>query len=270
MKSSFLGLILGVGIISYAVFNTGNDSAIFMNWISILIVFGGTFSVALITYGLKNTFKIFSLYFKVFKTSSYTKLAAIEEVVNTSKALYNNHGGISNHVKNETLHPFFGDGLRLVHNKFDRPKLKKILSTMVHETQHHHENQVEQLNVIAKYPPAFGMMGTIIGLVAVLNQIADAAEIANIGPSMAVALITTLYGIFLANYIIQPIGDNFLAKSYSDIKTRTIIAEGVLLISQNEDPVYVREMLLGYLMPGEREQYRQNNQSSVHNVSEAA
>jgi len=270
MKSSFLGLILGIVIIGYAVFNTGNDSAIFMNYISVLIVFGGTLSVSLITYGLSSTFNLFGLYFKVFKTARFSKIDAVEEIVNTSKALYNNHGGISNFVKDGNLHPFLGDGLRLVHNKFEKPKLKKILGTMVHETQHHHETQVEQINVIAKYPPAFGMMGTIIGLVAVLNQIADAEGISNIGPSMAVALITTLYGIFLSNYIIQPIGDNFLAKSYKDIKVRTIIAEGVMLISQNEDPVYVREMLLGYLMPAEREQYRSKNPSNVQSVAEAA
>ena len=130
---------------------------------------------------------------------------------------------------------------------------------MLQKRGQHHDQQVESLQIMAKYPPAFGMIGTVIGLIDVLNQMNSADNMTSIGPSMAVALITTLYGIFLANYIIQPIGDKFLARGQHDMKIREIIAEGLLMISKNENPVYVREMLIGHLMPNERIEYLENN-----------
>lgn len=261
--SSILGLVLGVAIVYYAIINTGNSSAVYMNFVSLVIVFGGSFSVALMTYGVKKTGHLFSLFFRVFKTSSYSEIKIVEELLMVSKGLYQGDKSIEQLSKDQ-LHPFLKDGLYLIHNKFEKAKLKKILVTMLSERESSFDNINEQIVTFAKYPPAFGMMGTIIGLVSVLNQISDANDMSNIGPSMAVALITTLYGIFLSNYIIQPIGDNYTAKNNHDIKVRKIIIEGVLLINESEDPVYVREILLSYLMPAERNKYKKNKVSEAN------
>ena len=101
------------------------------------------------------------------------------------------------------------------------------------------------------------MMGTIIGLVAVLKQINSPDNMSSIGPSMAVALVTTLYGILLSNYVLQPIADNLLGRSQNDIKIRLLIAEGIILMSEGHDPVYIREALLSFLSPQERKMFTQ-------------
>ena len=129
---------------------------------------------------------------------------------------------------------------------------------MLRERIEYYDQSTEQLEVLAKYPPAFGMMGTIIGLIAVMKHMSAEQGIDHVGPSMAVALITTLYGIFIANYIIHPISDNLNSRSQKDIKVRRIIAEGILLLNKKEDPVYVREVLLGYLLPHERLVFESN------------
>ena len=85
-----------------------------------------------------------------------------------------------------------------------------------------------------------------------MRRLSVASGIESIGPSMAVALVTTLYGIFIANYIIHPICDNLRTRSKRDIKVRRIIAEGIILLNDREDPIFVREVLTSYLLPTER------------------
>ncbi len=141
---------------------------------------------------------------------------------------------------------------------------------MLNERTAYYEESIDQLEVLGKYPPAFGMMGTIIGLIAVLKQLGADNGIETVGPNMAVALITTLYGIFIANYIIHPISDNLHSRSQKDLKVRRIIAEGILLLNKKEDPIYVREVLLGYLLPAERAKFEKSMGSTKTNVEKEA
>ena len=262
MKSHILGFILGIFIVSFAVLNMSENSFIYFNILSILIVLGGSISVSIITSGIKNTITIFTLFFKAFSTSKYTKLIITSELLDVSKKSYYGKINYAN-LKEQNLHPFIADGLKLIHNKFETDKLRTILINMFNQRQVHHGEIVERVETLSKYPPAFGMMGTIIGLVAVLNQINSPDNMANIGPSMAVALITTLYGIFLSNYILQPIADNLHYRNHEDLKIREVIVEGVLLINKGEDPIYVREVLFSYLTPAERSIFMKEYQESM-------
>lgn len=254
MKSHVFGLFLGFGIIYYAFTNTGNDRMAYVDIMSIIIVFGGSFSVSIMTNGFLSTMKICSLFFKVFSTHKYNNVTITKELVDLS--LKHHYGELNvNEIPANSQHPFVMDGLKLLHNKFDQDKLRNILTNMLIHRQEHHEKVIDKIEVLAKYPPAFGMMGTIIGLVAVLKQINTPDNMGNIGPSMAVALVTTLYGIFLSNYVLQPIADNLHARSHKDVKIRQLIAEGIILMSEGHDPVYIREALLSFLTPEERSKF---------------
>jgi chemotaxis protein MotA len=258
MKSHAVGLILGAAIIYYAVLNTGNDSSAYFDFISVLIVLGGTICVSLINNGFKSTLKIAGLFFKVFKTEKYNKVLITQELVSLSTKHY--YGNLNfKEIQNEKFHPFVIDGLRLLHNKFDKDKLKTLMLNQMLQYSEHNGKTVESIETLAKYPPAFGMVGTIIGLVAVLGQISTPEKINTIGPAMAVALVTTLYGILISNYILYPIADNLTSKGETDIKVRELVAEGIILISENNDPVFVREALLTYLTSEEKKEFLKNN-----------
>lgn len=252
MKSSILGLLAGISIVWFAIDQTSDDAAQYFNFLSILIVFGGTISAAIITHGLKKNFDILKMFFKAFQSSKYDEVGIIKELVSISERLF--RGEDVEAIKDEDIHPYVKDGLRLIHNKFSDEKIKKISTTMLNERMRHYQQLSDQLTVLAKYPPAFGMMGTIIGLIAVMKQMGGDNSIDQVGPSMAVALITTLYGIFISNYIINPISDNLSARSAKDIKVRRIIWEGIFLLNKAENPVFVREVLAGYLLPAQRQE----------------
>jgi chemotaxis protein MotA len=250
VKSSILGLIAGILIVGYAIQNTSDDFLGYFNFVSILVVFGGTISAAIITHGFQRIYQIFMMFFKAFKTSKYDNVKIVKELVRISESI---EGGASvESLMNNKCHPYTRDGLRLINNKLSNERILKISKTMLSERSNHYKTTIEQLEVLAKYPPAFGMMGTIIGLIAVMGKMGGDAGIDSIGPSMAVALITTLYGIFIANYIINPISDNLSSRSMRDLKIRRIISEGILLINQKEETIFLREVLLGYLLPAER------------------
>ena len=242
-------------IVCFAVVKTSDEVMSYLNVLSILIVFGGTVSAAIITHGLKRIVEILKLFFKAFRTTKYDNMIIVKELVDLSEDI-NKQKNVAD-LMEQDIHPYTKDGLRLIYNKFTEEKILKICKTMLVERAQYYELMTEQLGALAKYPPAFGMMGTIIGLIAVLKQMSASNGIDQVGPSMAVALITTLYGIFIANYIIHPICDNLQSRSERDIKVRRIIAEGILLLNQKENPVYVREVLLGYLLPEERAKYEQ-------------
>ena len=262
MKSHVIGLFLGLMIIYYAVMNTGNDSKAYFDVTSILIVLGGSISVSLITNGFKESLKICALFFKVFSTERYSNMTITKELVTLANNQY--FGNINfNNIDKADYHPFVMDGIRLLHNKFDQDKIRNIMVNQVRQRAGNHAKMIERIETLAKYPPAFGMMGTIIGLVAVLKQINSPDSVSSIGPSMAVALVTTLYGILISNYILLPIADNLIARSDLDIKIRQLVAEAIILMSEKNDPIYIREFLLSFMTPDERKQFISENEMIV-------
>lgn len=114
------------------------------------------------------------------------------------------------------------------------------------------------------YGPAFGMIGTLIGLVQMLQNMTDAASIAS---GMAVALLTTFYGSVLANVFCNPVGANLKQKSAKEAGRREMMLEGILAIQSGVNPRIVEEKLLTYLKPGDRLDYLENNSESVEGVA---
>lgn len=251
MRSHVTGVFLAVFIVYWAISHTGDSSNTYLDPMSLIIVVGGSLSVAIMTNGLTKTFKMFSVLFKAFSPEKHSPVSVTKELVEISRK---HHFGTleMGQLKNSSYHPFVIDGIKLLHNKFDSDKLRTIMTNLMIQRQEQNEKITEQLETLAKYPPAFGMMGTIIGLVAVLKEINTPQQMSNIGPSMAIALLTTLYGILLSNYVLQPIADNLQTKNYVDIKVRQIIAEGTILISEGHDPIYIREVLLSFLTPDDK------------------
>jgi chemotaxis protein MotA len=262
MKTHVVGLFFGIFIVYFAAIQLGENNNTFLDWLSMLIVMGGSLSVSIMTNGLGDTLKVCRLFFKAFSTQKYSKLVITKQIVEVAQKQHFGTLDLRN-LDDKQYHPFVLDGLRLIHNKFDSNKFVTLMTNMLIQRRDHHEKMVGKIETLAKYPPAFGMMGTIIGLVAVLKQINSPENMESIGPSMAVALITTLYGILLSNYVLQPIADNLQVRSHKDIAVRQLIVEGMVLISQKQDPVYVRETILSFLTPQERESYHAQNKGST-------
>ncbi len=267
--SHVIGLFAGIFIVFFSATQVGESSRAFVDLLSLLIVIGGSISVSIMTNGLRDTLRIFGLFFKVFSTHSYDSLVITEQLVGIAQKRFSGTLDLRN-TAGSGYHPFVNDGLRLIHNKFDAEKFQTLMGNMLAQRKAQHDKVVEKIESLAKYPPAFGMMGTIIGLVAVLKKVNSADGIESIGPSMAVALITTLYGILLSNYVLQPIADNLQSRNDRDLQVRQLIVEGMVLICQDHDPVFVREALLSLLSPDDRGRYQSRSQQAYSSEKVAA
>lgn len=261
MNTNVVGLVLSIAIAIWAVLSSGKDPTIYMNIEGIVLVVGGTFTVALFAYKVSELKNIAYVAIKIFMKESLTRQAIVRQLISISKS--NTPKGQYYARFSKVAHPFIIDGLRLIDNDFSHDDIEEVMTSMILERKMEFTREIEIVNTLAKYPPAFGMVGTVLGLVAMLDSITTSSNAATIGPSMAIALATTFYGLVMANYILSPFADNLSNRLKTDMAMRRIVLKGILLIKIKQDPVFVEEALNAHLLPHQR--VRQN-----HDIKRAA
>jgi chemotaxis protein MotA len=149
---------------------------------------------------------------------------------------------------------FLRKGIQLVVDGTDPEIIKSILNTELSKIQERHEAGIKLFDDWGKFAPAWGMTGTLIGLIGMLANIEDQAAI---GSGMATALITTLYGVIIANLIMIPIKNKLTDRDVSETLVKEIMIEGILSIQSGDNPRILEEKLLSYMTPARREAVRQ-------------
>jgi chemotaxis protein MotA len=144
---------------------------------------------------------------------------------------------------------FIVRGVKMAVDGTDPELIQQIMDTELEALQDRHAQAKSMLDTMGRYCPAFGMIGTLLGLIFMLSNMDDPAAI---GPGMAVALITTLYGAMVANMFTGPIGDRLAARDAEEVLIKTIIAAGVMAIQSGDNPRVVESKLLTYLPPAQR------------------
>ena len=251
MGSAIIGLLTAVGLTAFALSSSNSDTSIYINLSGILFVVGGSFSATAITFSLPDLGSIFVSFWSALRRREMAPEKIVENLVDVSKILTENPKAYER-SKNEANHHFTKDGLDMIENGFPVEKIENILITAVSERRNTVQNEIEVLRTMAKYPPAFGMIGTVLGLVALLHGLGVDSSTASIGANMSIALGTTLYGLLLANYIFLPMSDNLLTRLKHDLHIRRIIVEAILLIKEGEDPVIIQETLNAFVKPKNR------------------
>ena len=139
----------------------------------------------------------------------------------------------------------------------------KVIDEILYKRSLTHSKRYEEeagvFKVVGKFPPAFGLMGTTLGMIGLLQSIGNADAFKKLGPSMAVALVATFYGIALANLIFVPLGEHLSQLNREDEVLRQIVMDGVRQLRLKEHPVVVEEHLKSYLLPKERDRFDKNH-----------
>lgn len=147
---------------------------------------------------------------------------------------------------------FLRDAIDLLVAGFEGDVIETILRRRIEVQREREGNQVKMFKNLGKYPPAAGLMGTVMGMIALLSTLGQEGAGAKIGPSMSVALAATLYGVILANIIILPVADNLSFRSQKTAAKRLMIMEGIMLIKRKTPGIIVREMLMSHVPPASR------------------
>ncbi|MAF48807.1 MAG: MotA/TolQ/ExbB proton channel family protein [Rhodospirillales bacterium] len=245
--ATLAGLAVGITVVSLAI-ATGSDFSIFLNTPGFLIVIGGTFAATMIKFPLSGFFVSMPVGMKAAFTNDkdqprdYIKLA-IQLVKKGRKS------GLISLEKEKIRNPFFKKGIQLCADGRDLEYIRKVLTQEMAHSIQREEVGAKVFQAIGDAAPAFGMFGTLVGLVQMLSNMSDPSSI---GPAMAVALLTTLYGVLLANLIALPIADKLEDKARREKTLRSLIIECVFQIQQLQNPTAMREILEPYLPEKQR------------------
>ncbi len=246
--ATILGLISGVILILWGILDAGK-LVWFWNPPSVLIVFGGTFAAIFIAFPLKKVLSAFSVVRKAFSNNTFETGMIISKIVNLAN-IARREGLLALEEAVEDINDdFLQKGVMLIVDGTDPELVKNILETEIAFLEERHNEGKGIFDTMASLSPAFGMIGTLIGLVAMLKQLDDPSTI---GPGMAVALITTLYGTLYANLICVPLARKLKLRSKEEVLIKEIMIEGLLSIQAGENPRIIEEKLKAFLSPSVR------------------
>ncbi len=243
-----IGIVLSMGLVVSAIL-TGSSLIIFVSVPSFLIVIGGTLGAAMVNYPLSYIIGLIG----VIKNTFFSSLDSPQDVIERFKD-YANRARREGILSLEPLIKEIDDdymrkGLQLTVDGLEPQTIQEILETEVSYLAERHATGADLVAVLGTLAPAMGMIGTVIGLVQMLQTMSDPSTI---GPAMAVALLTTLYGAILANLVFNPMAGKLKARSKEEVLLREMIMEGILAISKGENPRIIEEKLNSFLPPKDR------------------
>lgn len=251
--SSILGLIFGISVMYTALTATSKDLSFFMDFHGILIVCGGTAAAASISFPIKDVLVLFRVFLmRVIGRNRVNYQEIITQLLELNKKAALGATGLNEMIP--TLkHEFLKEAVGLVATgvlteQEIRATLEQRLKTT--ETQYMHE--ANMFRTIGRFPPAFGLLATTLGMIGLLQKIGQPDSQKLIGPAMSVGLIGTLYGIALANLIFIPIAENLTKKTLEEVTLRKMIIDGVLLLKVQVNPITMRERLNSFVLPKHR------------------
>lgn len=263
--ATLIGIIGGLGCILYGMIS-GAGLRTFIDIPSVMITVGGTFAAILINFPLPEVLKITKAAIKVIKSQQFDPSASIPIIIRYAEKA-RQQGLLSLEGEVEQLDDeFLKMGMRLIIDGTDPDYVRDILETELDYLGDRHKKGQLLFLSIAKYAPAFGMIGTLIGLISMLRKLNDPSSI---GPSMAVALITTYYGALMAYLVAQPIAGKLKTRTEDESLMRRITIEGILMIQAQINPRYISQKLVTYLPPKLRVSALQiNTNQGVESVNE--
>jgi chemotaxis protein MotA len=230
-----LGLLAGA-VVLVTLILMGGDLGMFLDMHAVIVIFGGSFAATLIRFPLTSIFHGIPVGLKyAFTLRRMTQRDLVDEIAALAE-IARKQGPIGLE-RVEVDDPFLAKGVRYVADGYDADFIRDNFITHLDEGQ-------KIYRAIGDCAPAFGMVGTLIGMVQMFANMTDPSKL---GPYMAVALLATFYGAAVANLFCLPIADKLQLKLHDEDINRTLIIDGILMIRDAKSPALVREMLLAYL-----------------------
>jgi chemotaxis protein MotA len=240
---SIIGLVVATVLI---ILGMGSYVTAFIDFPSMLIVLGGTLGAILVFFPIEHLLGLGGIVKNVFFAHSQATSSVIATLIDLAGRA-RREGILSlQNVGNESDDEFLVKGINLVVDGIEEGVIEQVLSNEIDFIEERHKSGQEMLTSMGALAPAFGMIGTLIGLVIMLQNLQDTAAI---GPAMAVALITTFYGAVLANLVFIPFAGKLKARSQQELLLRRLTLEGILAIGAGNNPRVVEQKLNAYLAP---------------------
>jgi len=248
-KTSLIGIVSGLTLILLAII-LGGDMHNFANLPGLMIVLGGTVAATLLTFPFSEVRSAFRGAWYVFTREKQTAENIIGQMLDLAKISRNQ--GIVRISEVSSDSPFMQRAINLVAEASDEELIRKILRNEIDALKARHFEVQDVFRKMGTYAPAFGLLGTLIGLIQMLSTLNDPASI---GPAMSVALLTTFYGSLLSTMIFLPIAGKLKARTLAEVMHLEIIYEGAIALLQDNNQLTLYERLSSFVPASERKSF---------------
>ena len=245
--ATLLGLLGGLAVVGGAIF-IGGAAPTFWKLDAVLIVVGGTFMTVMVKFSLKQFLGAFKVAGRAFSNKSHDPESLIAEIVNLANI--GRKEGLLALEKAAISESFLKDGIQMLVDGSNQEVVKAVMAKDMQQTMDRHNWGERVWRAVGDVAPAMGMIGTLVGLVGMLVNMNDPKAI---GPQMAVALLTTLYGAVLANMVALPIADKLHLRKSNEKLIHQMCIDGVLAIQEGKNTRVIESMLKAYLDPAHRD-----------------
>jgi chemotaxis protein MotA len=257
--SAVFPFLLGAFVLIGSAVTATKNPAMFLNLQAAFVVFGGTFAAAAISFGLDRLWVLVRVtYVRILRGGKgFDPVNLIRELMQFSEAYRTNSPQLENMIK-ECKDPVLQDAMQALTEQVLTPEeLMTSLRTRTESTYQRFLEEALKFKALAKFPPAFGLMGAVMGMVDIMSALGSEGAGSTVGPALALALLGTLYGVALANLGILPIGESLMDGAREARLKYSIVAEGIHLILQKKHPIVVAEELNSFLLAKERINWRE-------------
>jgi chemotaxis protein MotA len=240
------GMTFGLVLLVVAVLATADDPMLFVNGPGAVVVVGGTLAATLMSYSIGEIGQAFKAFTVTLRTEERYKQRDLNEIVRVARKWHQGELREADHIVEEIQSPFLRTGLEMVLDAMPLDEILGVLDWRIARLKARENAEADVFEAMAGYAPAFGMVGTLLGLVNLLNDL-EATAVENIAFHLAVALVTTFYGIVLANAVFRPMAVKLRRRTQDRVTLLNLIKEAVVLFSERQGPYHMAYTLQSFL-----------------------
>ncbi len=244
--SNFIGVVAGILFLSLAIGFASDNPAAFVNVPGLLIVLGGTVTAILVSFPLKQTLNAMKQARVITQPLESHSQEQVARLMLFSKLWFRNQFKQIDQEIERLNDTYMQRGLQMVRDKQAPDDVSAVLSWKISQYRARENEVINLFRSMATFAPAFGMVGSLVGLVNMLQQV-EGGAVSAMTADMAIALVTTFYGLLLANLVFKPIASKLEQRRNMRTMELTMIAEGIAMIQEHRTPSAIYETLLSYL-----------------------
>jgi len=249
--ATIIGIIGGIGVVVFGMLSGGSISS-YIHIPSLIITTGGGLFCTILSYPISDTIKALKALPLVFKNPKSSAIETIQLLVELSQKARREGLLALESAHDDIKENFLRKAMELVVDGIEAEIIKTTMQLEIDSMAIRHQNIQSYYKTMAAQFPAWGMIGTLVGLINLLRSLDDPSTI---GPAMAIAIITTFYGSVLANFVCNPIAEKLATNSAEEIRMREMMMEGVLSIQSGENPRLMEHKLKTFLSPAQQSEY---------------
>ena len=250
--STLIGMLASVLLLAIVLFFAADDARMYVDWPSLGIVLGGTLAATFLSYPLKEVFRVFSLMATVMRNERMYTHNDIDELVRISKLWINGDLHAVERALENVTNPFLRTGVQLVIDQTSEDDILDLMQWRISRLRAREAAEAQLFRVMANFAPAFGMLGTLVGLINLMSLLGG-GDMRAIGQQLAVALMTTFYGILLANLVFKPVAVKLERRTETRVVLMNMVLQGISMMCERRSPALMRETLKSFMAHHENE-----------------